>query len=160
MNLNSIQVLHHVKEKDTFLKEIYRVLRRNARVTINSCSHKQHEAFWVLYYFPRGLEVDIARIPDVKEIESMLKIAGFSNVASKTCLTDTILIDQEPESYLDRQYRDGLSTFALLSEEEIEHGCNRIREDITSGKINEIIREYNERWAAFGGSTFIFGQKT
>ncbi|NHI93211.1 MAG: class I SAM-dependent methyltransferase [Candidatus Lokiarchaeota archaeon] len=155
----SIQVLHHIKEKEQFLREIYRILRNNAKVTINSCSHKQHEAFWVLHYFPRGLEVDLERIPDVKEIESMLKKAGFSNVSSKICRSDAILIDQKPENYLNKQYRDGLSTFALLTEEEIETGCNKIREDIASGKVYEILREYNEKWTDFGGSTFIFGKK-
>lgn len=155
----SIQVLHHVKDKDTFLEEIYRVLRKNARVTINSCSHKQHEAFWVLHYFPKGLEIDLARIPDVKEIEKMLEQAGFSEVGSKICRSDTVLIDQQPDSYLDKRYRDGLSTFALLTKEEIESGCNKIREDLESGEIHEIIETYKQHWTKFGGSTFIFGEK-
>jgi ubiquinone/menaquinone biosynthesis C-methylase UbiE len=98
----AIQVLHHVKEKEAFLKEAYRVLRKGARFIIHACSHRQMRAFWFYRYFPRGLEVDLERMPDSEEIARMLDRAGFSDIGIEICYHDVVVADETPERYLDR----------------------------------------------------------
>lgn len=156
----AIQVLHHIKKKGIFLKEAHRVLRKEGYIVIHSCSHRQMQTFWFYRYFPRGLEVDLARIPDSDEIASLLEKAGFSNIGVEICYHDVVVAHEAPESYLDRDYRNGISTFALLTEEDIRLGCGKLRQDIASGAIESIVQQSEARVANdVGGSSIIYGQK-
>ena len=123
----AIQVLHHVKEKALFLKEAYRVLRKGASIAIHACSHQQIRSFWFYHYFPKGLVVDLGRMPDSEEIATFLEKAGFVELGIEVCYTDVVVADETPQQYLDKKYRDSISTFAFLSDEDIESGCRRIR---------------------------------
>ena len=155
----TIQVLHHVKDKMRFLKEAQRILRKGARLAIDSCSHQQMRTFWLYYYFPKGLDLDLARIPDTYEISWLLEKAGFCDVTTEISYTDIASEHEKPEHYLDRNYRDGQSTFHLLSEKDIESGCRKLREDIESGTVESIIREFEEKEKEVGGSCIIYGIK-
>lgn len=156
----AIQVLHHVKKKEIFLRETYRVLQREAQIAIHSCSHRQMRAFWFYHYFPKGLEVDLKRIPDSGEIGSLLERMGFSNVGIEICYLDVGVAHETPERYLDKDYRDSISTFSLLTEEDIEWGCEKLREDIASGAVENIIRQSEDKVINdVGGSSIIYGQK-
>ncbi len=156
----AIQVLHHVKEKTLFLTEAYRVLRRGASLAIHACSHQQLRTFWFYHYFPKGLDVDLGRMPDSQEIAALLEKAGFSGIGIEICFTDVVVADETPEQYLDKRYRDSISTFSFLAEEEIESGCRRIREDILKGKVKDIV-QMSEFEAAkrVGGSCLIYSRK-
>jgi SAM-dependent methyltransferase len=155
----AIQVLHHVEEKEVFLTEAYRVIRKGTFLVIDSCSHRQMRTFWDYHYFPKGLEVDIARIPDAEEIASLLERTGFSNVGIEISYTNISAEHEKPKRYLDKNYRDGMSTFCLLSDEDIESGCEKLREDIESGAIESIIRQFQAKESVVGGSTIIYGRK-
>jgi len=156
----AIQVLHHVKEKDTFLNEAYRVLRNGAYIAIHQCSHKQLRVFWFYHYFPKGLEADLARLPDSEEIASMLKKARFSDIGMEICYQDAVVAHEMPESYLDKNYRDSISTFAFLAKQEIEWGCEKLRVDIASGAVDILVRQANAKIANdVGGSSVIYGRK-
>jgi len=156
----AVQVLHHIKKREPFLREAHRVLRKGACIAIHSCSHRQMQAFWHYHYFPKGLEVDLARIPDSQEIALLLESSGFSDIGIEVCYHDVVVADEAPERYLDKDYRDGASTFALLAEEDIERGCEKLREDIASGAIESIVRESDIRVANdVGGSCIVYGRK-
>lgn len=155
----AIQVLHHIKGKELFVREAYRVLRKGACLAIDSCSHQQLRTFWLYHYFPKGLDLDLARIPDCDEIASLLEKAGFSNVSIEISYTDIAVEHEKPEHYLDKNYRDGQSTFCLLTEEDIELGCRKIREGIASGAIESVIRQFETKEMKAGGSCIIFGRK-
>lgn len=157
----AIQVLHHVKKKGIFLREAHRVLRKGAYVAIHSCSHRQMRVFWFYHYFPKGLEVDLARIPDSKEIVSLLERAGFSDVGIEICYHDVVVAHETPEQYLNRDYRDSISTFAQLTEEDIESGCEKLEEDIASGAVESVVGQSEAKVAnEVGGSCIIYGRKT
>jgi len=155
----AIQVLHHVKNKEIFSRKTHRVLRKDAYIAMHSCSHKQMQAFWFCHYFPKGLEMDLARISDTGEIASMLGRTGFSNIGIKICYHNVVVTNETPESYLDKNYRDGISTFAFLTEEEIELGCKKLREDIASGAVKSVVRQSEAKVAIVGGSSIIYGKR-
>ena len=157
----AVQVLHHVKEKELFLTEAYRVLRKGAGIAIHACSHRQMRAFWFYNYFPMGLQVDLARMPDSKEIVSLLTRVGFSGIRIETCYRDVVVADEVPERYLEKNYRGSISTFAFLSEEDVELGCEKIRKDIASGAVESVVRKSEAKVAnEVGGSSIVYGQKT
>lgn len=155
----AVQVLHHVRNKETFLKEARRVLKKGAYLAIDSCSHRQMRTFWLYHYFPWGIEVDLARIPDIEDIANLLEATGFSNVSIEVSYTDIAFEHEKPERYLDRDFRNGQSTFCLLSEETIEAGCKRLREDIASGAVEGILNESEAKETLVGGSCIIYGRK-
>ncbi len=156
----AIQVLHHIKEKERFLREAHRILRKQAHIALHACSHEQMRVYWFYHYFPKGLEVDLARMPDVIEIASLLEKAGFTGVDIEICYRDVVVADEKPRQYLDKSYRDSISTFSFLSKQDIETGCRQILQDITSGKVENIVRESeNEIATRVGGSCIIYGRK-
>jgi len=155
----AIQVLHHVKKMENFLMEAYRVVRKGAYIAIHSCSHRQMKAFWFYHYFPKGLEVDLSRIPNSKEIASLLKKTGFSNVGVEICYSDVVVAYEAPKCYLDKKYRDSDSTFALLTEEDIEAGCEKLKKDISSGAVETVVQRYERKVRTTGGSSIIYGKK-
>jgi ubiquinone/menaquinone biosynthesis C-methylase UbiE len=156
----AIQVLHHVKEKLLFLKEAYRTLRKGACLAIHACSHQQMRVFWFYHYFPKGLQIDLARMPDIKEISNLFITAGFSDIGTEICYHDVVVADESPECYLNKDYCNSVSTFAFLTNDEIESGCEKIKNDIASGAVKDIVRQSEATVAnETGGSCIIYGMK-
>ncbi len=101
---------------------------------------------------------DLARIPDLDDIELMLAEAGFSGTRVWPCPLEKAFAVL-PQSYLERNYRDGYSTFLLLTPEEIEEGCERIRADIRAGRAEEITARYDQTAEKIGRVSFITSVK-
>jgi len=76
--------------------------------------------------------------------------AGFKDVSIHQCPFE-IVFKETPELYLNEKYRAGASTFSLLTAEEIREGCEKIREDISSGKALEVVAEYDRQAQELGG---------
>ncbi len=155
----AVQLLHHLKKKEIFLKEAHRVLRKGGCLAIHSCSHRQLRSFWFYHYFPQGLEADLARIPDSREITLMFERAGFSNIGIEVCHQDEVVTHETPQSYLDKNYRNSLSTFALLSQRDIEAGCRKLQEDIASGFVEHLVKHSKLKVTTVGGTTIVYGKK-
>ena len=50
---------------------------------------------------------------------------------------------EKPEIYLDANFRGGISTFANLAcKDEVMLGCQKLSNDIESGKIVDIVKSY------------------
>jgi ubiquinone/menaquinone biosynthesis C-methylase UbiE len=154
-----IQVFHHIDDKSGLLKEAHRILKKKGYLAIHTCSHDQMKTYWYYYYFKEGLNLDLQRIPDVIEIISLLKKNGYSRIGVKICYEDSVIMNQSPDNYLDKNFRNGDSTFSLLTEEETKLGCSKLRKDIKSGVINKIIKKYNQKMKIIGGSSIIYCQK-
>lgn len=100
-------------------------------------------------------------MPDTQEIALLLGRVGFSDIRIEICYRDVVVADETPECYLNKDYRDSISTFAFLSEEDVEQGCERLRKDIASGAVESVVRQSEAKVAnEVGGSFIIYGQKT
>ena len=127
---------------------------------MHACSHRQMQAFWFYHYFPKGLQVDQARMLDSQVIVSLLQQTGFREVGVEICYQDVVVADETPQRYLDKRYRDSISTFAFLNEEDIESGCKKIRQHIASGEIEGIVQQSEYEIENYtGGSCIIYGRK-
>ncbi len=151
-----IQVFHHIRdtERQKFLVEAHRVLKSEGRFAMQSCSHEQLLTFWEYHYFPTSLDLDRKRIPDVPAIIDMLSRTGFVDITVHPCPFEGFGRGK-PERLLKKEHRDGLSTFALLSEQEIKEGCQKIRNDVRSGKARKIVEAFDRKAEQVGRVSFI-----
>jgi hypothetical protein len=95
----------------------------------------------------------------VNEISELLSGAGFHDITIHICLLEDGFRDA-PEDYLENRVRDGSSTFAFLTAEEIEEGCERIRRDMRSGNAARIEADCRRQAERIGGRvSFVRGVK-
>lgn len=147
----STLVIHHYEELERPFKEALRVLEKGTRFVIFTSSPKQMQNYWLVEYFPKAMEASCVQMPSVETVTDALRNVGFSIVGTETFLVQPDLQDfflysgkYKPELYLDPSVRKGISTFASLAmEEEVRNGCQRLRHDIDSGKINDILTKYS-----------------
>ena len=88
------------------------------------------------------------------KISDLLIEAGFRDVSMHTCPFEKVF-RFTPEIYLDKRYRNGQSTFSFLTPDEIEEGCQRIRDDMQAGRTEGVVAAYDKRAARIGRVLFI-----
>lgn len=99
-------------------------------------------------------------MPSYESIISGLKSSGFKIISEEPYfiredLKDLFLYSgkNNPEIYLNPQIRKGISSFSSLSNKsEIESGIKKLKKDIDSGEIRQIIQSYENN---FGDYLFI-----
>ncbi len=144
-----ILAIHHFPSLDDAFAETARVLR-SGRFVIFTSLPEQTGSYWLARYFPRAIAASCAQLPSLETVTSALRKASLETVAVvpydvRPDLRDFFLYSgkHRPEIYLDPLVRRGISTFASLADPaEIEEGCARLREDIESGRIESVVREY------------------
>jgi ubiquinone/menaquinone biosynthesis C-methylase UbiE len=142
-------VHHHVSEPAAAFRETRRVLAPAAKLVLLNGTAEQTRHFWLVEYFPLAME-QAASSCSQAQTEAALAAAGFSirtiepyEVADD--LKDWFLCSgkHKPELYLDPQVRAGISAFACAKDQgEIGRGLERLGEDIRSGRIAKVIRQY------------------
>lgn len=141
-------VIHHLPALTPAFREAIRVISDGKLVLFTATAEQTH-GFWLAEYFPDAMEKSVRKTPTCDAILTGLREAGFSTVVTESYqvtddLQDCFLYSgkHRPELYLDPAFRSGISTFSVLSHpEEVERGCQRLAEDIESGRIRRIIRD-------------------
>lgn len=145
-----ILAIHHFQDLKKAFQEVYRVLNKGRFVILTS-SPEQMESYWLKEYFPDAMIKSCKQMPQVPQVVDCLKDIGFKLVGLETFLIQPNLQDfflysgkYEPSIYLNPKVRAGISTFAnLTSEEEIHAGCTKLKSDIESGRIKEVVDKYS-----------------
>jgi ubiquinone/menaquinone biosynthesis C-methylase UbiE len=158
-----VLVIHYFKDLLQVFSEVARVLLRGNFVVFTA-TPEQMRHYWLNHYFPEAMKRSIEEIPTQQEIADALHKAGFSNILLepyeiKEGLNDFFLYSgkHKPEMYLEPQVRKGISTFTRLAgPDEVTEGCGRLKGDIRSGRIKEVIASYQ---SVLGDYLFITGQK-
>ena len=157
--------IHHWTNLARAFSELAYILKPNGKIIIFTSTPAQMKGYWLNHYFPKMMEDSITQMPSLEAIEnamkqSNLKISKTETYSIKPNLKDQFLYcgKQNPELYFDENIRHGISSFSALSNiEDVESGLAKLRADIDSGKINEIIKSYeNDR----GDYLYIIGKKT
>jgi len=161
----SIHTIHHFKNIYKAFSEIYRVLDKG-RFVIFTNSHEQIDKYWLKEYFPDALYKLKAITPDISLIKHHLKRIGFTNVETEIFKIKDNLMDgflgsnkKNPEKYLNSRFRNGISIFWEMSEKDVNDGCKRLNEDISTGKIKDIIYNYENNFGDLGEYLFIICEK-
>lgn len=147
----AILTIHHWSNQQKGLNELYRVLKPNSKLVIFSFTSEQMDGYWLKHYFPEMIKQSGELIiPNEKQMFSMLLDAGFTNILTEKYFVQPDIQDHflysykfQPEKYLDESVRKGSSGFTnLCKPQELEIGLQLLKADIASGKINDIMKAY------------------
>ena len=111
-------VVHHVDRPKAFV-ELVRVLRPGGRLVVTTSDPDAFGSFWMAPYFPSYVEIERERFPSGETLHRELEVAGFAAVEIAPFVLERRFSRAEAlEKLRGRAY----STFALMSDEEYEHG--------------------------------------
>lgn len=155
--------IHHFDDLLVAFQEVYRVIDKG-RFVIFTSSPEQMNNYWLKEYFPKAIEISANQMPNVAEVSEILKTVGFNIIGHETFLIQPNLEDfflysgkYEPKLYLDERVRSGISTFAnLASKDEIEEGCNKLKMDIETKKIEGVLNKYSSN---LGDYVYVIAEK-
>jgi len=142
--------IHHFPDMNLAFQEIARVLKPNSKFVIFTATPEQMKCYWLNHYFPEMMASACAEMPEFDAIEVALCQAGFSIESTEPFFIRPDLQDfflysgkQKPQMYLSSAVRNGISSFhKYCSNCELNPGLERLRKDIESGAINEIMKSY------------------
>jgi hypothetical protein len=145
-------------------QEVFRVLSNKSRFVILTATPEQMQNYWLCEYFPNMIDDGQSRMKSFKKLEQLLNHAGFSNIKQLPFFVTNELQDlflqagkYRPEIYLDENVRNGISSFHVSANEgEIRDGLQKLENDINSGRINEVIKNYESE---SGDYLFLYGEK-
>jgi len=141
-------VIHHIENKETAFREIYRVLKKGENCIVMTASHsgiKKH----VIHEFPGLTAIDLKRFPTVPSLKNVMISIGFENVHNHVIQHDEGYISIE--EYLERVKNKYISTLTLLSEEAFQRGFKVFQKRLR--------RKYGNRMRRISRLNFIVGQK-
>ena len=150
--------LHHLASLLPVFQEIFRVIDRG-RLVIFTSTAEQMRGYWLNEYFPIAMARSTMQMPSLDAVLESLAAAGFALECTEKYdvrpdLQDLFLYagKYRPEFYLDEEIRRGISTFSTQSDpEELASGCQRLRQDMASGRINQVTESFRN-----DGGDYIF----
>lgn len=156
--------IHHWKDLDSAFTELYRVCISGGKIVVFTSTPAQMRGYWLNHYFPKMLADSIVQMPASEAVGTALNTAGFNLLQTEKYFIQPDLQDkflycgkQNPELYFDENIRQGISSFSSLAhQEEVKNGLQKLRQDIDSGKIEQIMKMFeNEE----GDYLFVVGGK-
>jgi ubiquinone/menaquinone biosynthesis C-methylase UbiE len=142
--------IHHWSDLERGFKEVSRVLKPGGRLVLFTSTPKQMRGYWLNNYFPVMLEDSIEQMPAFEQIQKAIEKAGLKYDYREHYLIQPNLEDlflyagkHNPSLYFDEEVRRGISSFSSLSNaKEVEEGLINLRDDIESGKVQDVMRHY------------------
>lgn len=156
--------IHHWKNLETGFKEVSRVLKKKGKVVLFTSLPTQTKSYWLSHYFPNMIEDSIQTLPTFESIVNAFRSADLEIIRREPYFVKPDLEDwflycgkHNPEMYFREEVRNGISSFSLIARQnEIEKGLQKMRNDINSGKINQIMKDHENE---LGDYLFIIGRK-
>ena len=156
--------IHHWTNLTRAFSELAYILKPIGKIVIFTSTPKQMKGYWLNHYFPKMLEDSMVQMPTLKVVENAMAHAGVKIIKTETYnikpdLEDQFLYcgKQNLELYFDESIRHGISAFsAVANKDEVENGLALLRKDIDIGKIDEVIKSYQND---FGDYMYIIAEK-
>ena len=128
----AVLTIHHWPDRARGLAEMRRIARK--RVVI--LTHEHLSSFWLGEYFPKIREIDLHSFPDLPELERSLGPLQVTPLPIPHDCSDGFLgaYWRRPHAYLRADVRSAISSFAKLTEAELNDGLARLRADLDSGE--------------------------
>jgi len=156
---------HHMDDFPKAFGEVYRVLKPGSHFVILTATPEQMSHYWLAHYFPRMMQDAARRMAPFSHLEQAYLQAGFTHIRTTPFFVTESLTDwflhagkYRPSMYLDPSVRAGISSFHVsVDEDELTAGLALLAHDIDSGKINDIINDYESDGGEY---LFVVGEKS
>ncbi|HUW56053.1 MAG TPA: class I SAM-dependent methyltransferase [Planctomycetota bacterium] len=132
------QAVHHFGSIPDACRELYRVLRPDATVFVRNCFRDRLNAIPWYDFFPAAKEIDNRRLPDVDELTRTFASAGFERVALRAVVQE---LDPSLRALHERLKLRSLSTFELMTEEQITDGLEALKQAALAEREPKPVRE-------------------
>jgi ubiquinone/menaquinone biosynthesis C-methylase UbiE len=116
----------HLVDRPAAFAELRRVLTQEGRLVVVTFDPAHFGEFWLNHYFPSIERIDRARFPDGDELRERLMAAGFGVRLLRHSQRASITREQA----LERIEKRHISTFDLLSDDEVRSGAERAAQEL------------------------------
>jgi ubiquinone/menaquinone biosynthesis C-methylase UbiE len=141
----AIKVLNHVSDRDAFVREAKRVTREGPVILLHA-TKEGIEGNWLSCYVPSLLELERFQ-PETATVEQ-LERAGFRTVEVSHIRYEDMddgsaqALKRFPEALLDEERIMNTSLLSRLPEDTRREAFEAIKRDNASGRLQEVIAEY------------------
>lgn len=137
----SVDVIHHISDREKHFQEAYRVLAKGGRIcTATDSEEIIRNRMPMTIYFPETVEVELKRYPRIADLREYMRAAGFTSLSETLVSYRYTLTDAG-------RYRDkAFSALHLISDEAFQRGMERLERDLQRGPITGVSR-YILCWA-------------
>ena len=133
----TMSLVLHLVDRPSALAEARRVVAVDGRIAI-STFHPQHfDSYWLNPYFPSIREIDEARFPTPAEMRRQLAHAGFGRYEERLLTTVGTISRNEALARIRGRH---ISTFDLLSREEVAEGTERAERELPDSVEQRLIQ--------------------
>jgi ubiquinone/menaquinone biosynthesis C-methylase UbiE len=157
----AIKVLNHVADRRAFVREAKRVTRSGPFVLVHA-TKESIAANWICHYVPSLLQQE--RFEPESETIDALRAVGYSSVdTGHIRYTDMVdgsaqALKRFPETFLSDEHIMNTSLFSRLPRNERSSALAMVRRDRESGRLREVIAEYEALSDRNGdGTIFVAG---
>ncbi len=166
------QVLHHLSGENPdgnfpvlgqLFSEAHRVLRPNGILMINtSAPEQQRDGFWWAALIPDAIERIGKRFPPTEVIQTHMEEAGFDSVEYIPLYNEVLQGDSylDPKGPLKKTWRNGDSTWSLVTEQEMASAQERLRRMHEDGTIMDFLSEREQLRQEVGQTMFLLARKS
>jgi SAM-dependent methyltransferase len=123
----TMSLVVHLLDRPRALREARRVVQDDGRIAISTFHPDHFDSYWLNPYFPSIREIDLLRFPAPETMQLELAEAGFPRCEQQLVVTEGTI---ERDDALSRIRGRHISTFDLLTAEELEEGTARAEREL------------------------------
>lgn len=167
----TIQTLHHLSSNNSSfpeellnhtIAEVNKILKPEGIFIINMSTHYQiKNCFWWAQFIPNAIDKVMNKHPTQKLLLESLIENEFHILGVYEYLEEVLQGEQyyDPMGPLNKEFRDGDSTWSLATEDELKNALIEIKRLNEDGEIHKIIKNCDINIREAGQSSFIICQK-
>lgn len=131
----SVDVIHHVTDRDAAYREAFRVLRMGGRVcTVTESEVMLRTREPQSRYFPETIDVELTRYPSVESLRAEMRRAGFEDLSENVTELAYEVTDATP-------FREKVfSSLLHISEKAYMSGLAALESDLARGAVPYVSR--------------------